>query len=691
MSSIATAIVGSAVIGGVASYASGKAASKSAAQGADAAAAAQIESTRMQIDEIQRQFDYQQNILQPLVQQQYNAGAAYMNLLGVTGPAPGQNPDTGYQETARPLSEQQRINQQDIDDFQGNIDSKTAQIQELEAQMQAELDAAGGAGLSGVVKKQMIRDNYAKQIETLQNDITTYEGMIAEVNARPTDEARIAQDAAARGPVYPGAATTTQYGQGGIGGSQAPGGGFYDPNLNQMRLADSATLYNQVQGTLQAGTGPEQDPYRNYIAQNQLAAGTAAEDARVQRADQVRAAGTSLADDPFRQDVAARSLEAGVTGDQLSSRIGQRSIADDYAQRSVTDQYGQRSVADDFAQRSAAEGVGQRSIYDNVSSRSLAGGAGGTGVYGAEFEASPGYAFQVEEMGRELDRRNSAGGNYGGRAIMEAQRRAQGLAKGDYYNWAAGRTRDLERQAAAESMDATRLDSAYATDVGRMDTAQYRDISRMDQAGLTDTQRMDYANLTDVQRMDYAGGTDISRYDTADMTDVARGDQARMTDAARLDTAGYNYLDRVNQDIARGDLALSQYEGQRTTDVARGDDAYQNYLMRLQGDAARLDTAASQRDALMATDLQRQDQGYYNYLANLSAAAGIGAGAQQAVQSSQAAGGQIANAYAQQGGNLASIYNQEGVNQANIQQNMGANINNAFQSGVENWITYKGT
>ena len=90
-------------------------------------------------------------------------------------------------------------------------------------------------------------------------------------------------------------------------------------------------------------------------------------------------------------------------------------------------------------------------------------------------------------MNRSLDRSRSAGGpNIGGRAIMEAQRRAQGLAAGDYYNWASGRTSDLTRLAGAESTDAARMDEAgsqfdtrLATDLQRSDQGYYNYLANL--------------------------------------------------------------------------------------------------------------------------------------------------------------------------------------------------------------------
>lgn len=216
--------------------------------------------------------------------------------------------------------------------------------------------------------------------------------------------------------------------------------------------------------------------------------------------------------------------------------------------------------------------------FNFVRDNRLADGAAGTGVYGETFEESPGYDFAREEMERQLERTNSAGGNFGGRAIMEAQRRAKGLADQEYYNWARGRTSDLQRRGQAEAMDA-----------------------------------------------------------------------------------------------------------------GRGENAYENYLSRRQGDTARMDAAVSEEDRLSAVDLQRRDQGYYNYLGNLSRMAGFGDPAGQAVASSEGAGGAVASAYGNRGNRLSQIYGNLGSMQAGIEMEHGANVNNAIQSGMQNYITWQMT
>jgi len=505
MSVVAAAVIGSTIVGAVVSSRSAKAGAKASAAGADSAAQAQIVSTELQVEEIQRQFDYQQQLLKPLVQQQYNAGAAFASLLGVSGPGAEQN-------AARSAA----------------ADEEIAILEQSKQQKQAELQ--------DVISRGSHRNpqEYQRVVNRIQGEINDYDAQIEGVTSKLSDPQYI-------DPQYSGQATDT-------GVNRAADGSFADRNLNQTRLQDTSTLGDQVRGNLQAGTGPDGDPYRNYIENNQIAAGSVNDDLRFSRARDVTNAGATLAGDDIRGD---------------------------------------------------------------VNSRRLADGAAGQGVYGEEFNTSPGYTFAKEEMGRELDRKNSAGGNYGGRAIMEAQRRASGLANQEYYNWAQGRTQDLTRQAQAEAGD-----------------------------------------------------------------------------AARLDYAGQQYADRRGTDIARGDSAVDQYERQRVMDQGRGDDAYQNYLGRKQGDAARLDYAAGNDDRLQQYDMQRQDQAYYNYLSNVGQMAGFGNATGQAVQSSQASGQGISNAYGNQGNNLSQIYAQEGNNQANIALNAGANLNNAIQSGIGNWVTF---
>ena len=91
MSWIATAIVGSAAIGGTASYFGQKDASKEAARatkdGAALAAEAQLEATKLSIDEQKRQFDEIQKLLAPYVSAGTSSLTQMLNLTGLGGPA----------------------------------------------------------------------------------------------------------------------------------------------------------------------------------------------------------------------------------------------------------------------------------------------------------------------------------------------------------------------------------------------------------------------------------------------------------------------------------------------------------------------------------------------------------------------------------------------------------------------------
>lgn len=473
MSVVAAAIVGSGV---VSAYSSSKAASSSssaAKSGAVAAAEAQVESTQLQIDEMARQFDYQTQILQPQMQQQFNAQRAYSDLLGIGGPQANQNAETGYVTQPRSVVEQQAIRDRDIatyNDFVASGDMTRAQA-----------DAS-----------------------------------IAELNAQPFDEQRLAESAAGRGPQM-GAP-----GSSGVGNFMTgEGGSFQDRNLDPTRLADTETLSGTVQSNLLAGTSAEDDPYRNFLSDTSLDAG-------------------SLGGDMVRQDVAGRSLAAG---------------------------------------------------------------AAGTGVYGDVFTESPGYAFQREEMERQLERVGSAGGpNIGGRAIMESQRRAQGLAAGDYYNWAQGRTSDLQRQAGAEAQDASRLDrTAY----------NYQDTQRREQ-GRGDQGYQDYLRRQE---------GDVSRIDAA----AANVDRLEGVDRQRQDQSYYNYLNSISQQAGFGGGAAAQAVGASQAQGGAVAGAYRsqgNNLSNIYGNAGNVQAEISANEyAGYNNAIQGGLQNYmtYNYMNQLAA------------------------------------------------------------------------
>lgn len=398
MSFVAIAIGGAAVVGGIATVVGGNRAAGAVEAGAASAAEATVESTRMQLEEIRRQFDYQNDILLPQIQSQYNAQGAFNDLLGISGGAPQQGPQN-YQDYLRSV---------------GNV------------------PGGGGGGQPGRAELYLQRDGTVRpggRQNFIQQGVDGGPG--GTLPGTLSEQEWNAQQASG-GPQFPDSGST-QFQRG-------PQGEFIDPNLDPTRLADVNTLGDTVRGNLMAGTTAEADPYRNYIDQNRIASATSAEDERVRRAGDV----------------------------------------------------------------------------------TLASGAAGTGVYGDVFTESPGYSFAVEEMNRATDRVGSAGGNYGGRAIIEAQRRAAGLADQEYYNWAGGRERDLGRLGDAERID-----------IGRGDTA-------------------------------------LSQYESQRFADVGRGDQAYQ-----------DYLRRSEYDASRLDAAAGQEDALMAADQSRGDQSYYNYLQQL--------------------------------------------------------------------------------------------------------------
>jgi hypothetical protein len=90
MTWIATAVIGSAIIGGAMQSKAAKSAAKSAAaaqtQATDTATQAQMEATRLSIEEQRRQFDAIQELFKPYVQAGGGALAQQLALVGIGGP-----------------------------------------------------------------------------------------------------------------------------------------------------------------------------------------------------------------------------------------------------------------------------------------------------------------------------------------------------------------------------------------------------------------------------------------------------------------------------------------------------------------------------------------------------------------------------------------------------------------------------
>ncbi len=491
MSGIATAIVGGAVVGAYATSRAGDAAADATREGSANAANAQIYSTDRQIQEIQRQFNYQVETLQPRLEAQGAGTDAFRALTGTIGNELERDPITGRPMEIYGRNQQERRAEERLD-FLRNQEQEigrayieaTEQITALQAERDAAIAAERDAAIANAPPRNrriggVVQDVASGLIDSDWEPTAdpSFDLQMQNLRARAENSLRQLTDIDEQIQAADRNLEST-YGAREFleGGSyrQGEGGSFFDPLLNRQRLAETETLSGQVQNTLQAGTTPENDPFRNYIADNQIAAATPEEDARFMRARDVTNAGDSLQTDVLRTDIAGRQL---------------------------------------------------------------ADGAAGTNVYGEDFETSPGYNFMVEEMDRALDRRNSAGGNYGGRAIMEAQRRAQGLAAGEYYNWAAGRTQDLQRLAGAEATDAARLDNSATNYLAR--------------------------RAEDIRR----GDTALSQYEDQRVMDQGRGD-----------AAFENYLARRQGDATRMDQAAANVDRLQGVDLQRQDQSYYNFL-----------------------------------------------------------------------------------------------------------------
>lgn len=183
-----------------------------------------------------------------------------------------------------------------------------------------------------------------------------------------------------------------------------------------------------------------------------------------------------------------------------------------------------------------------------------------TELVGPEFETSPGYEFMVEQAMREVERRNSAGGNYGGRALLEAQRRAEGVAAGEYYNWLNARAAELERGDRALQYDITRGDAAMENYLGR----RSMDFSRQDAAIASNEANRAY----DLQRQDQAYYNYLASLGAAAGLNVGAPHAVAASESAGARTAGAyanqgNYLSSLfrSQGDRLADAEVGRYEG----------------------------------------------------------------------------------------------------------------------------------
>lgn len=344
MTVAAAAVVGGALITSYSTKKAGDKASAATKGAAQSSADATIRATEMQIAEITRQFDYQMQILQPQIQQQYNAQQAYSNLLGVSGPsAPGAGGAQNYiADDTRGIKQQP-------------IPAGTGGVKPIPGTQYTPIttDYVPGSDRDPFIPPGAGAVDSAESYDQLNNDLQVYQELLEAEQAKTTR-------------------------RGGRSGERVIGG------PDQAVIDDLTSRIAGVQEQLSGTTRPQ------------------------------------------------TALEAG---------------APRFPEPDEVTHFG---------------GGGQPFVDPNLDPSKLAEGAAGTGVYGNVFKESPGYGFMVEEMNRATDRVGSAGGpNIGGRALMEANRRAKGLAAGEYYNWAAGRERDLGRLGIAEASDQQRGDQSY--------------------------------------------------------------------------------------------------------------------------------------------------------------------------------------------------------------------------------------
>lgn len=378
MSSVATAIIGSAVLGAGASIYAGKKSGDALERGADTSAAAIVESTRLQVEEMQRQFDYQIAILQPMLQQQYNAQGAYGDLLGITAQNPQGTPATQTPGTSV---------------VPQNFIQPGGEVRPGAGQQQIPGGTAQPGGPSGPVPggQQFIGGSQTNRPEN--KDVSDlYRNIFGrEPDASGLKDWTALWDKNGRTPEFldqiaNAFRNSEEYGKrksrGVLPPSESPGGGGTPQTFGR----DNTTNFARDESG--AFIDPNRDPSQllDFVQENPLA----------------------------------------------------------------TDQY-QDDPRFDFARDTA--------------------------ITGDVFEEGPGYNYMVEQMRRELDREDSAGGNFGGRAIMEGMRRSKGLAATEYYNWANLRSGDLLRQ----DYSLEGWQNRKNTDVQRGDVARQYDVARKDE------------------------------------------------------------------------------------------------------------------------------------------------------------------------------------------------------------------
>lgn len=312
-----------------------------------------------------------------------------------------------------------------------------------------------------------------------------------------------------------------------------------DPNVSTERLAGAR--------------GPQDTELGRNVLRNPLAASTPESDIAVQR---------SRIDPMYR----------GIDRDTYVQHVA----GDPYAGPMEADPYLNRTRENVLAAPSLAEDERFRFAQD-------------TATVPEQFEESPGFQFAMEQAMKEVERRNSRGGNFGGRALQEASRRAQGEGFREYYNYLDARRSDLRRQDDA----AAAYQGREAFDVARGDEAMQNYLARR--------------------------GVDIGRGDAAVVD--ARGRE--VMDRSRVDQAYADYIARRSSDIGRSDVAANQQTDLRRYDLDRDTANYYNYLDRLErasrGGAVEAATGATQRTGTQVAGAYGSEG---NYLSRIYTGAG---------------------------------------------------------------------
>ncbi len=543
MSGVITAIAGSAVLGAYVSTESSKRASKAASSGASTSADATVESTQMQIDELGRQFDFQMAVLMPQLQQQYNAQGAFGDLLGITADNPTPQPmNAATSATTLPNG------------------ARTT-------------DTSGRNPLYGTVPGQPSNFLTTSQAGTSQfsrgRATTSHQGFVDQLLGQQIGIAERAGYTPGDRSIEEGARRTVHFlnrmkNEGHIPDS------FEVPSVLDLMDEDTIDRVWGIHGDMQAflpegkvhGTAQQalDNPDMYYGISDAVALMN-----ETGGVDQVFASTTDpdawAAQNggggvPLGRNNNNQSFARGADGQFIDPNLNQTRMADvstygntvrdnllagdfqnDLVVRNATDNR-LGGIGDDLVGRADDVRNAALMLSDDEYFQRVRDGR----ITTEQFTESPGYAYTIEQMGRELDRKNSAGGNYGGRALMEATRRAEGEAAQEYYNWAALRAGDLDRENRAvenylgrRGLDINRGDVA----AGRQADFRAADQGRMDEA------------IADYNRRREG---DVARLDSAAMTE----DQLRMYDIQRGDQGYYNYLNMLSNMAGYGGGAQAE-------------------------------------------------------------------------------------------------------------------------------------